>query len=484
MVPGEEAFRFRHILIRDAAYQAIPKERRADLHEGFAAWIGRVGGDRAEEQDEIVGYHLEQAFRYRQELGPLDDQARRLARQASDRLAAAGSRAHTRHDMRAVVNLLGRAEALLDPSDPARLALLPDLSEALWEGGLTEEATALTSEFRALAEDLGDPELIAYATLSGWWLRGELARPLDLARSDAQDAIRVFEASGDERGLARAWQVIASIEWDLGQAGKQLDALEHALDHAGRARASFETEEALFSVTSAIVRGPIPVPEAIARAEGIIGEFPDNRGMEAYMGHALAHLRARLGAFDAAREEVDRYRGFLLDTGQLKAYWRAAEVGFDVEMLAGDVQAAADVAEEAHAKLSERGDRWPYLCAFLAQARFGLGRYTEASEVAEIAASSANSIERALGLGVLARLRAREGDAAAAQEMIEEAVAIVERTDFLFDRGTVYLDRAEVMELLGRDEEARAARERALEMFEEKGDLVSADRTRSLLERG
>ena len=451
MVPGEEAFRFRHILIRDAAYQAIPKERRADLHEGFAAWIGRVGGDRAEEQDEIVGYHLEQAFRYRQELGPLDDQARRLARQASDRLAAAGSRALARHDMRAVANLLGRAEALLDPSDPARLALLPDLSEALWEGGLTEEATALTSEFRTLAEDLGDPELIAYATLSDWWLLGELERPLDLARSDAQNAIRVFEASGDERGLARAWHVIASVEWDLGQAGKQLDALEHALDHAGRARASFETEEAYHSVTAAIVRGPIPVPEAIARAEGIIGEFPDNRGLEAYMSHALAHLRARLGEFDAAREAVERYRGFLLDTGQLMAYWRSAEVRFDVEMLAGDVQAAADIAEEAHAKLSERGDRWPYLCAFLAQARLALGKYAEASEVAEIAASSTNSIERALGLGVLARIRASEGDAAAAQEMIEEAVGIVERTDFLFDHGTVQLDRAEVMELLGRD---------------------------------
>ena len=68
--------------------------------------------------------------------------------------------------------------------------------------------------------------------------------------------------------------------------------------------------------------------------------------------------------------------------------------------------------------------------------------------------------------------------------MIEEAIAIVERTDFLFDRGTVHLDRAEVMELLGHDEEARAARERALEMFEEKGDLVSAARTRLLLAHG
>jgi Flp pilus assembly protein TadD len=85
---------------------------------------------------------------------------------------------------------------------------------------------------------------------------------------------------------------------------------------------------------------------------------------------------------------------------------------------------------------------------------------------------------------VLARVQARAGDGEAAEELIREAVEIVERTDFLFDRGTVQLDRAEVMELLGRGEEARAARERALAMFEEKGDLVSAARTRSLLERG
>jgi len=165
-------------------------------------------------------------------------------------------------------------------------------------------------------------------------------------------------------------------------------------------------------------------------------------------------------------------------------YWRAAEVLFDVEMLAGDTRTANAVAEEAYAKLVERDDRWPYLCAFLAQARYALGRFGDAAEVAEIAASSAIAIERALGLSVLARVRAREGDVTAATELIGEAVAIVEGTDFLFDRGTVQLDRAEVMELLGRNEEARAARQRALAMFEEKGDLVSAARTRLLLERG
>ena len=139
----------------------------------------------------------------------------------------------------------------------------------MWEWGRIEEAHAVTSEFlEGGGRHWGDPELIADATLARWSLLGELERPLDLARSDAHDAIRVFEAAGNERGLARAWHVIASVEWDLGQAGKQLDALEHALDHAERARASFETAEAFHSVTgAAIVRGPIPVPDGIARAQ-------------------------------------------------------------------------------------------------------------------------------------------------------------------------------------------------------------------------
>jgi tetratricopeptide (TPR) repeat protein len=232
------------------------------------------------------------------------------------------------------------------------------------------------------------------------------------------------------------------------------------------------------------VRGPTPVTEGIAKSEQFVRDFPGNRVVEAYLDHAIAHLRARLGEFDAAREASDRYRAFLLDTGQMIGYWRSAELRFDVEMLAGDTEAALAVADEGYTALLEKGDRWPYLGAFVGQARLELGRMEEAAEVAEVAASSAIAVERALGLGVMARVRAREGDGVAAEKLISEAVEIVERTDFLFDRGTVQLDRAEVMELLGHDEEARAARERALAMFEEKGDLVSAARTRLLLERG
>ena len=60
---GSEAFRFRHALIRDAAYERMPKETRADLHERHAAWLEEVAGEHAVEFEEVLAYHLEQAYR-------------------------------------------------------------------------------------------------------------------------------------------------------------------------------------------------------------------------------------------------------------------------------------------------------------------------------------------------------------------------------------------------------------------------------------
>ena len=88
-LPGEDGYRFRHVLIRDAAYDALPKAVRADLHTRFAAWLDDHG-DALVERDEIVGYHLEQAVHYQAELGRGDSA---LAERAAERLAAAGRRA-------------------------------------------------------------------------------------------------------------------------------------------------------------------------------------------------------------------------------------------------------------------------------------------------------------------------------------------------------------------------------------------------------
>src|SRR5205085_12314616 len=70
---GDEAFRFRHLLVRDAAYASLTKEQRADLHARFADWLERIAGDRLLEYEEVMGYHLEQACSYRSELGLTDE---------------------------------------------------------------------------------------------------------------------------------------------------------------------------------------------------------------------------------------------------------------------------------------------------------------------------------------------------------------------------------------------------------------------------
>ena len=80
-LPGEDAFRFRHLLIRDAAYDALPKATRAELHERFADWLEEHGADLVE-LDEILGYHLEQAYRYRRELGSTTANSQSLKAQA------------------------------------------------------------------------------------------------------------------------------------------------------------------------------------------------------------------------------------------------------------------------------------------------------------------------------------------------------------------------------------------------------------------
>ena len=113
---GEDGFRFRHLLIRDAAYDALPKATRADLHQRFAAWLEDTGSELVE-LDELLGYHLEQACSYRAELGlPGDDE---LAAAARRRLTAGGQRAARRQDYGAAVSLLERAAALV-PADRAR----------------------------------------------------------------------------------------------------------------------------------------------------------------------------------------------------------------------------------------------------------------------------------------------------------------------------------------------------------------------------
>src|SRR3954447_3428820 len=136
---GDDAFNFRHQLIRDVAYGGVAKADRAELHERFASWVERRknGGG---EFDEILGHHLEQAYRYRVELGRDDERSQALRGRAARVLAAAGRRANLRSDAPAAATLLRRAPGPPPPEEGERLELLPPLAGAVMQSGGDLEA--------------------------------------------------------------------------------------------------------------------------------------------------------------------------------------------------------------------------------------------------------------------------------------------------------------------------------------------------------
>ena len=130
--PGDDGYRFAHILVRDAAYDAMSKELRAELHVRFVEWLERIAAERLSELEEIVAYHLERAALYRRELGLAEGEA---ANRAAELLARSGERAYDRGDVPAARSLLGRATALLAIGDAMRVRLLPMLGAALFAQG-------------------------------------------------------------------------------------------------------------------------------------------------------------------------------------------------------------------------------------------------------------------------------------------------------------------------------------------------------------
>jgi class 3 adenylate cyclase len=145
---GEDGYRFRHLLIRDAAYETLPKATRAELHERFASWLEERGSDLVE-LDEIAGYHLEQAFRYRGELGPLTDTDLETGSRAGKLLARSGHRALGRGDRRAAASLLERADSLLPSPAPDHVRVLLDMGRAHTEVGGLQVGRAFFDQARA-----------------------------------------------------------------------------------------------------------------------------------------------------------------------------------------------------------------------------------------------------------------------------------------------------------------------------------------------
>jgi class 3 adenylate cyclase/tetratricopeptide (TPR) repeat protein len=477
----EDSFRFRHRLIRDAAYERIPKELRSELHERFAEWLE----GRGEELDEIVGYHLEQAYRSLEALGPVNERARLLGGRAAEQLAASARRVRGRGDTKAAVSLFERAVALLPPDDRRRVELLPAFGRALREAGQIERAQSVFVEAVELGRTTGQRAAAADAAVALTDLRFHRPTLTGVSREDVlrelETAIPVFEELGDRAGLARAVGLRGRLLFWKGDSTAALEHLERAAALAAEAGDRAEEADSLRYVVTALHRGPLPVDEALVRLEqmGALGEA--NFRFRISLLGTRAMLEAMRGRFEVAHDLVSQAGALAEELGaEAIIEGQVAPTTGAIFLLAGDAVAAEQDLRAACEGL-ERSGELGYLSSVAPQlidALVAQGRDEEAFALSERWRADRLTVPEDVDAQVgwrrvRAKLLARRGEVEEAERLGREASAMASGTDFSYLRANAFADLADVLRLAGKPDEAGAVLAEAIRLCEEKGNTVT-----------
>jgi class 3 adenylate cyclase/tetratricopeptide (TPR) repeat protein len=478
--PEDEGFRFRHLLIRDAAYESLPKATRAELHERFADWLA---GHDLVELDEILGYHLEQAHRYRAELDPEDPRLPDLATSVHEHLVAGGRAALDRGDFGAGVKLLRRGGAILAEDDPRRHALTPNIAYILWESGDVAGARSLLAN----ALSMQSPALKARAMLVDDSMDAVAEGSLSSAERAERRAwaLAALVAANDDEGLGFYWWAVALEHWFRCRAEETAAAGEQGLAHFARTGMYSPFAVELEGWTrGAYVFGPLPVSEGIERLKALRA-----RGIlaEARTSASLARLLAMAGDLEVARELQNTSRETIRQAGLVTTAAAMASHAAWIERCAGDLTAWEYAARSGIEELERLGER-PYHATALADLALCVylqGRYDEVATLCTTVRdlSPADDLVNFIYAEALeGAVHAQHGAFEEAERQCRRAVELADETDFVINRGETRLLLAESLLRARRDPEAvRLARE-ALSLLDAKGDMTGAARARERLD--
>ena len=488
-VGAEAGYQFRHLLVRDAVYAAVPKQVRTELHERLAGLLEARAGARVREYEEIVGYHLEQAWRCLAELGPIDRRGRELGARAAGRLAAAGRRALARGDTPAATALLDRALAVAPGDHPVRGHLLNDLAESLVAAGdFGRAAEALTAATEAAGAGPGAAGLLAQVAVGrlGMRLLTEPGLPLDDLQGEVEATIADLGQAGDDRGLARAWSLLAATLRHWCQLSPSEEASQRAIVLAGKAGDEHEVATNLGVVLLALLDGPAPAAEAVSRCEQILASEAGGRRVEGQVQFILAGLRAMQGDFDEARRLLARSASILEELGTRLLAAELSRVHGEIELLADDPAAAERELRRGHETLGRmaEGTNRSLLAALLARAMLAQGRGDEAGRLLEETAGQIATDDFAARIAwgtARSRLLAEQDRVEEAETLGGMVVELARDTDAVGLHAVALLDLATVLARAGRPEEAAALADQARALAEGKGNVVLAGRAQRLL---
>ena len=471
-------YRFNHAIVRQSLLAELPSVRRLRLHQRIAATLETQPGADDELLAELAHHYFECAWAGN--AAKAVEYCRRAADQAVARLAYEGA-----------ADLYGQAlhaleeidDELPDRDDQAG-ELLVARCEALLAAGDVASAAGAVSKLQEAT--VNSPRLAAWATC----FDGQLSMLIHPERLDEVEtalglAAQKLAELDDAAGEANAHTVRAACLARLGRIGDGEIALDDALTAARRARDHRRVNAVLAGAPLAALWGPNPVPRAGGRCLDVVRLLritTDSPAVEATSTRCQAVLEAFRGRGAAARRMIDSARRTVTELGLRHALLEVEQFAGIVELIVDDPTAA-----EPHFRQAYNGFRRMGLdadtaetAALLGRTCLALDRDTEADELClESERLAGHALKASIAWRTLrARLLSRGDEHGEARRIAEAAVALAERTDALVDHGDSCLTLATVLGAAGDAAGARAAAERAVDLYERKGAAALAERAR------
>ena len=474
-----EAFRFRHMLIRDAAYDALPKATRSRLHERFATWLEHDASDLGE-FDEIAGWHLEQTIRYQTELARTVEPA--LARRAAQHLYSAGRRAGARTDVAAARNLLARAHALAPEASPLAARIGVDLAEQLMQGDDLARVDALLSAGEA------EPTTSAIASLTRLeWLVAARPKEADPMLDQLSGMLERLASAGDERGLARGHLLAFWPHWLRCEGALAAEQLLIAAEHANRTGDEDLRSTALGWYVATLIYGPTPA-EAVKDELEALEEQQRGPYLSACLELGCGGVERLDGRFAAARRSIEHAMLEFQTLGM--RYFSVIGAFFlgETEFSAGQPERALEVLLAVDASLAQTGERSgrSTIQAHLARVYERLGAPESARAAVELSdelGTADDVMNQLITNPTRARLALADGNGREAERWARSAVEHASHTDWPVFQANASLELACILAALDRPQEAVTEARGTLDLYRAKGDRPGAAEAQALLDQ-
>jgi tetratricopeptide (TPR) repeat protein len=401
-------------------------------------------------------------------------------------LSVAGHRALLK-GAKTAVDMLANAVELLPTNDGPRRSALLDLAAARREVGKLVAATASSKEALEAAIAVGDQGHVAQAKLVHLEITSDhqFERLMESEPQEIDELIESFRQLNDDAGLARVWRLRALIQAADGRSVSAAAAVQDAIGLARRTGDERLEGRCVRLHCFVLDWGPTSVDAVVRSCTQALDWSRDRgiRGVEDAALNIIARAAAMRGRFDEARTLLQMVRSLKLS----EPFFQVANV-----LTAALVELLANRPERAVAILAEDEEHpsypYPHVFVLSAQARalLEVGRTQEALHITQRCERIAPRSQRDAQIKwrqIRAVCMARQGDVAAAERYIRQAVHLVRRSEQIDSQAQVLVDLGETLFLADRADEAMKSLRDALVLYERKGNLVMARRTRDALAR-